>query len=384
MRVLLFLLLVLLPTVSAWSAGSEFDRNQPIDDEDIERRSFDDLQRKAASYRVERSHVQPSASDDAGALYHIEHARHLIEDRDAWLHLWRATRTAERGFRKYPYSSYAGELLQTALDGYLARGKLDEVDDKLVMLWFYLPDYPRMGEAMDKALAAAESRQKFTASVNLDADDPQEVIHIQGKSSLSDANKIFRFLALHGDREKVAPRAELGLARSQLLSGGKEDLYAARRSYEKFLETYPVHELTFTALVEHALSYLVGYRGDDYDNGALVFAAAIIDQAELETHGDEEKSRTVLAYRRRIRSWQQDRDLSIARWYRGRGTFGLRWFKEPPGLTSWQDGARYYYQAVIARDSGSRQAHEAERELKAIPVTPVRVVIPPVPADQRR
>ncbi|MBA2481524.1 MAG: hypothetical protein H0V44_12740 [Planctomycetes bacterium] len=370
------IVLLCIPAMTTWAAvGKDFDRHEDIDDADIERRSFEDLQRKAAAYRVERSHVSPSAADEAGARHHLERAQLLFEAEDKIWHLWRSCRTAEKGFKKYPYTSLTGELLHQAMIGYIARRKLNDVEEKLIMLWFYLPDYPRMGQAMEQALGAAEGRQRFATSINLDAEDPDDVIDIQGKSSLEDVNKVFRFLSLHGDRETVAPRAELGLARSLLLSGGR-DIYAARRSYERFLESYPTHELTFPALTEHALSYLVGYRGDDYDNGALVYAAAIIDQAELETRGDEAKARTVQAYRKRIRAWQQDRDLRIARWYRGRSTIALQWLKMPPGLISWQDGARYYYQAVIARDSGSAQARAAERELKDIPATPPRAIIP--------
>jgi hypothetical protein len=50
----------------------------------------------------------------------------------------------------------------------------------------------------------------------------------------------------------------------------------------------------------------------------------------------------------------------------------------PPGLAVWEDGARYYYQAVIARDSGSAQARAAERELADVPATPQRVVPAPI------
>jgi hypothetical protein len=364
--------LLCLPAVLSWSAANDLDQNNLVDDEEIEAKYVDDLQKKAAAYRVERSHSTPSKADDEGALYHLNKAKQMLADDSAWFHLWRSTRTAEKGFRKYPYSVYAGDLLMMALDGYIARGRLDDVDDKLMMLWFYLPDYPHMGEAMDKALDAAEKQQRFEKSVNLDADEPSDVIHIRGRSSLADGDRIFRFLSLHGDRETVAPRAELALARSQLLSGSKEDLFLGRRSYEKFLETYPAHELTFTALVEHALSYLVGYRGDDYDEGALKFASEIIDQAQLETHGDEEKARVVQAYRKRIRLWMQDRDLRIARWYRSRGTMGLQWFMSPPGLTSWQDGARYYYKAVFDRDNSSPQGRAAAREIAEIPATPPR------------
>jgi hypothetical protein len=347
--------------------ANAFDKDAPVDEAATEEKYVEDLERRAAAYRGEALHHHPSAAEEAGALYHLEHARQLLADDHLIFHLWRSTRTAERGFNRYPYSSCAGDLLMIAIDGYIARHRLTDVNEKLLMIWFYMPDYPRTGEAMEKALAAAEREQHFATSVHLEAEKPSQVISIVGHNTLADSDKLLLFLALHGDRETVAPRAELDLARSQLLSGTRDELYAARRSYERFLEKYPNDDLTFTALLEHALSYLIGYRGDDYDNGALVFASAIIDQAELETHGDEAKSQQIQAYRRRIRLWQQDRDLSIARWYDSRGTFAWQWFVKPPGLTSWADGARYYYLAVVARDSSSPQGRIAARELASLP-----------------
>ena len=263
------------------------------------------------------------------------------------------------------------------MDCYIARGRLADANDTLIQLWLFMPDYPRMGEAMLKALEAAEHAQAFAKAVNLEASDPGDVIAITGNGTDTPTDKLFRFLALHGDRESIAPRAELGQARAQLLGGSREDRFAAQHSYEKFLEDYPDNDLTFTALTEEALAHLVGYRGDDYDNGALVFASAIIDQAELETRGDEEKARTVEAYRRRIRAWMQDRDLKIARWYHDRNIPTLAWLMTPPGLVSWADGSRYYYQAVVARDSGSSQGRAAAREVRTVP-PPVNRDPPPL------
>jgi hypothetical protein len=97
-------------------------------------------------------------------------------------------------------------------------------------------------------------------------------------------------------------------------------------------------------------------------------AQLVIDQAEVQTRGDATKVAQVEGYRRRIRSWLQDRDLRAARWYVERGR--IRWLREltmPPGLTDWVAGARFYYDQVIARDPGSRQAREAERERADLP-----------------
>ena len=125
-------------------------------------------------------------------------------------------------------------------------------------------------------------------------------IQIRCASLCSAAKSVSRFPS------PIAPRAALGLARGQLLAGGKEDIFAARRAYEQFLEQYPNNSLTFTAICEYALSYLISYRGENYDLGALVLANAIIDQAEIETRGDAAKVAIVQAYRKRIRGWLQD------------------------------------------------------------------------------
>ncbi len=343
------------------------DHQAPVDDQEIEQKSVEDLEKQAATYRIAAIRHQSTAADDAGALYHLQHARMLLADPHFFFHLLRSTRTAERGFRRYPYSRYAGDLLECEMEGFAQRGRYEDMYRALLMIWFYLPDYPRTGEAMQLALRTCETAQHFASSVNLEASEPSKVVSVAGHGSLEEIDRIFRFLALHGDRESVAPKAELGLARSELVSGSREDRLSARHSYELFLEKYPEIDLTFTALVERALSYLVGYHGDDYDQGVLVFASAIIDQAELETHGDEAKAATVQAYRKRIRLWQQDRDLRIARWYRVRGDLVIAPLITPPGLVSWLDGARYYYQAVVARDSSSRQGHIAARELSELP-----------------
>lgn len=362
-------LLLCLLAVSAWAPAMNVDQESSahLSDEEIESRGVQDLQKRAAAYRVERSRHTPTADEEAGAEHHLRRSRELLADDSKWLNEWRAKRVALKGFTKYGFSSKAGDLLMAALDANLARNDLDEAYDRLLTMWFYLPDYAETGVAMRKSLEAAERRQDFAKSVHLEADEPEDVIRLRGSGALADSDRIFRFLSLHGDRVAIAPRAELGMARSLLLSGSREDLFAARLAYERFLEHYPMHDLTFEGLVEHALSYLVGYRGDDYDAGALDFAVAIIDQAELETRGDEDKAALVRAYRARIRLWQQDRDLRIARWYRGRDTPGLAWLKTPPGVETAEDGARYYYRAVIARDNASNQGRAAERELAELP-----------------
>ncbi len=366
--------LVLLWMAMPWLAAAQMgganpDADLPVDDADLEAQSVTDTEKEAAIYRLGATRHQHQSGEDAGAFYHLQHARQLLADDSAWFHLQRATRTCERGFHRYPYSHFAGDLLLCELECFDKRHRIDDMARTLLRIWYFLPDYSRIDQAMAMCLGAAQREQNFSRSVNLDADNPDDVIAIHGHGSMTDIDHLFRFLALHGDLEAIAPQAELGLARSQLLSRTKEDLFEARRSYEKLLEKYPNTDLTFNAQIEYALSHLVAYRGDSYDEGALTFASSIIDQAELETHGDQQKARLVQAYRRRIRLWEQDRDLSIARWYRSRGTVLVADLIMPPGLQSSNDGARYYYQAVVARDSQSKQGRAAARELSELPAS---------------
>jgi hypothetical protein len=251
-----------------------------------------------------------------------------------------------------------------------ARGVISGVHNSLYQLWFYIPDYASMPEIMEIAMNAAERQQNFTASINLESADPREVIRLDGNSLQGEINRLFHFLELHGDRVQIAPRAAIGLARSLLRGGDRDDLFLARREYEKFCETYPSHPLVFTALCERSLSYLISYRGEHYDVGSLISAAAVIDQAEIEADGDAGSIRIVEAYRVRIRSWHQDRDLQVARWYAERKTIGLSWLASPKGETDrlWLQAARYYYREVIRRDSGSEPGRAAARELADLPL----------------
>ena len=340
--------------------------NEVGDAAESEAKAWADLQKEAAEYQVNRAHAPKIQFDDAGAKRDLDRARELLTTG----HETRARWWAEDAFDDYPYSSLAGDALRMGMEGAAVHGDISKVRDKLSRLWLFIPDYPGLGEAMDRAMSVAEDVQDFSKAVNLNADEPQDVIALDGRSSSNDTEtiRLLRFLALHGDRETIAPRATLGLARGLLLIRSKDDIYAARRAYEKFLEDYPNNYLTFTAICEYALSYLVAYRGDQYDIGSLQLANAVIDQAEIETRGDPVRAETVQAYRKRIRIWLQDRDLAVARWYRARGTPWLfTWFKKPPFLTSWQDGSRYFYREVIKRDATSAQGRAAERELAQVP-----------------
>jgi hypothetical protein len=363
LAVLLGTVLIPSPLLPGADPTTQFADGGDADESDA--KTWAELQLEAAEYQRERFRAPKSQFDDVAAKRYLDRARELLTTG----HEIRARWWAEDAFDEFPYSSLAGDALRMGMEGAAVHGSINQVRDKLSRLWLFIPDYPGLGEAMDRAMSVAEDVQDFSKAVNLDAEEPSEVIRLDGRSTQNDTetNRLLRFLSLHGDRESIAPRATLGLARGLLLIGSKDDIYAARRAYEKFLEDYPNNYLTFTAFCEYALSYLVAYRGDQYDIGSLHMANAVIDQAEIETRGDPLRAATVQAYRKRIRVWLQDRDLAVARWYRARGTPRLlTWLKSPPGLLSWEDGARFFYREVIKRDATSPAGRNAERELAEV------------------
>lgn len=368
---------LLLLSVALWLPiqAVALDQSQPqsLSDEESDLKKFREIMEEAAEYRVARLTAPPEQFSAEGAARYLAEARELL----ASGHEIRARWRAGSGFDEHPYAPQVGDILRTRLEGYAVGGNLSGVYETLLKLWLYLPDWEGTEEAMRRAADVAEREQDFAAAIDLDADDPSKVVTIDGSALLADSgtNSLFRFLARHGDRATVAPRAALGMARAQLISGSRDAIFEARTAYEKFLDDYPSSpEYTFTAICEYALSYLVTYRGSSYDMGALVMANTIIDQAEIETRGDQARVRTVQAYRKRIRSWMQDRDLTVARWYRDRGLpWILRWIRRPSGLISWSDGARMFYDSVIARDPASTQARDAERERAELPLKAPRL-----------
>jgi hypothetical protein len=385
-------LLILLVMVAALPAVDAAQHNPAadVDDSEIETRFVTRIQERAATYRLARSHALLSEADEAAAAEYVRQAQEMLTTgkpqalESAWHWVspqwWlpginpskerRAQWLAEDGFAAHPYTASAGELLALQVRAHAARGNIPQVHNSLYELWFFIPDYSRMPEVMEVAMDAAERAQNFTASIDLEANDPREVIRLDARSLLNEINRLFRFMELHGDRVEIAPRAAIGLARSLLRSGDRDDLFFARREYEKFCETYPTHPLVFTALCERALSYLVSYRGDHYDVGVLISAAVVIDQAEIEADGDRERIKIVEAYRNRIRAWHQERDLQVARWYRNRVTMGLGWLSAPKGETQrpWLQASRFYFREVIRRDSGSESGRTAARELAELPL----------------
>lgn len=375
LRRLLLLLLALLLAPLADAAAPKVQSADALDADEMEERRIGTFMREAAEYRLGRAVAAPDPAGDEAALAALAAARRMAgEGGRAWYQLWlisrltRARWMAVDAFEAHPYSRHAGELIHFMLD---CRARAKEVRGTLTelqRLWFYLPEYDRLRPAMMTALEMAEGLQRFAAAVDLEADDPSQVVRIDGRSFVYDLDDLFRFLAKHGDREQVAPRASLALARSLLLSGDKEDRWRSRRAYEDFLERFPEHPLVFDAVLEQALSHLVTYKGSDYDVGALLDARDLVDIAELEAGGDPGRAAQVAAYRRRIGVWLRDRDLSVARWYADRTRPSwLAWLKRPLGLSDPDAGARYYAEAVVRRDRTSRQAGEAESILQALP-----------------
>ena len=365
LRALAFLLILsgLPPLIAAGFGGG----NPAVaESQEDEARYLERLEKEAAEFRLERSRRSTIPADDALARAQVVAAQARLDAKD----FKRARKLARNAFKRYRFTadtSTAGDLKRIVV---LAAARLDRVGEtrqELARLWLFFPDYENVGEAMLAALEAAERAQRFTSIVHLDRDDPAEVIDVEGTGMIEENDKLFRFIATYGDRVSVGARARLGLARATLLGSDRRDVAETRQAYEDFLGLYPRHELTFSALTELALSQLVAYRGEHYDVGALVQAASVIDLAENETSGDPAKVALVQSYRTRIRSWHQDRDLQVARWYRGRHRpAGLAWLKEPSPL-DWDDAARFYYREVVRRDSASPQGRFARRELDTLP-----------------
>jgi len=358
---------LLLLIIALWPLGWAMEQSGPADQGDEDPQQYlKSIQREAAEYRLERSHSEADSDAEEAARRGLGLAQAAFDDA-----LWRrAANIAHSTFRRQRYiatTQTLGDLKRLEILAQAKRKRISDVRQELTRLWFYFPDYQNLGEVMNVALVLAEETQAFTTQIDLDAEQPQEVVRIDGSGYLGEITNLFRFLSTYGDRVTTGARADLGLARAELLGGNPKDLSPARFAYNDFIQRHPRHPLVFEALCELALSHLVTYRGKLYDIGALINAAQIVEQAELVAGSDPQKAALVAKYRSRIRSWQQDRDLSVARWYRDRSRPAwLAWLKEPSGY-NWDNPARFYYQEVIRRDGASNQARIAARELAALP-----------------
>lgn len=373
------LLLAIALASAAWTGESPKIRSaDALDAEEQEERRIQSFMRDAAEFRLARAASVPDALQDALAAAGLAEAQDMLAHGGrAWYHLWmvaretRARWIAEETLEDHPTTTAAGEILHFILICRLEQQQVRGSLDALQRLWFYTPDHARLGEAMMAVLTMAEGLQQFEAKVDLEAEDPRQVVQIDGRGFVFDLDDVFRFLARHGDRETVAPRAALALARSLLLSGDNDDRWLARRAYEDFVERFPDSSLVFDAVLEQALSHLITYKGADYDVGALLDARDLVDVAELEVGGDPARAARVAAYRKRIGAWIQDRDLSVAQWYAARTRpWWLGWLKRPTELKNPDDGARYYARQVIARDRTAPQSGAAQELLDRLPPPP--------------
>jgi len=309
-------------------------------------------QELAARYRIERARALPDLPD----RYH-EEARDALEAAERALRRHRlptARKLAKQAIERWPYSHAAAGLHHTLLRSYAVSGDLREARMHLVDLWERFPEYDRFEQVLRECLVAAEYVQQRGRLFDFDAEDPRDIINYDNRGDLANANYLLFFLANNGDRHEIAPRATLGMARGQLIEAGTsfERLIEARLAYDEFIDSYPRSPLVFEALIEQAVSYLLSYRGDQFDMGSLINAKALVDQADLYTGESEERQDLVTRFRSAIRRWQQERDLQVARWYRARGHHAP---------------SRYYYTEVIGRDPTSKPAAAARREREALP-----------------
>lgn len=371
MRWFLFLLLA----TCALAADPKLQSADALDSTEQDERRTSTFMREAAEYRLGHATATPDPAADAWVLAELARAERMrTAGGRTWYQLWlisrqtRAQWIADDAFEEKPYSIHAGKLLHFMLDCRAERGEVRGALNELERLWHYLPDYGDLRTAMITTLEMAERLQQFEAMVNLEAEDPRQVVSIDGRGFIFDLDDVFRFLSQHGDRDDIAPRAALGLARTLLISGDKEDRWKARRAYEDFIERFPDSQMVFDAILEQALSHLVTYKGSDYDVGTLLDARDLVDLAELEAGGDPGRAALVAAYRKRIGGWLQDRDLSVAMWYsrRTRPSW-MAWLKKPTELNDPDSGARYYAAAVIKRDRASLQAAQAQQLAEQLP-----------------
>ena len=343
------LLLVLVLLGTGIVTPSTLHAQEEIDDVTFEEEWMKTRRKTAAEYVLERLAYNKPVGYDEAAKSELLKARQALavnELRDANNISWEA-------YNDYIYSDYADDLLHLSMSSAIARGNLRRTHRYIADLWFRFPNYDNMEIAFEEALKAADFSQRRNTKINLDAETPKDIIEKGFWTSLEDSEKIFRFLALHGDRRKVGPRASLGIARSLAIKGAsdKESLFAAREAYVDFITNYPRSDLMFEALSEQALTHLLGYRGAAFDGAALINSEYLINQAAFYVKNDPFRQETVSKIRGRIAAWRQDKELFVADWYREKDEYAA---------------AAYYYREVIKRDSGSNQGQTASRALADI------------------
>jgi hypothetical protein len=269
-RLLLAGLLVLAMPATVRAMDATANPAAEIDTAEIEAKDLTRVQERAAAYRLGREKAVTSPAGEEAAAAYLAQARAILATgssqplESGWNRVWpwnwfpanarRARWLAQAGLGAYPYSRVAADLHATVLSSYAVAGDIGGIYDNLLEIWYFYPDYAHLPVVMEVALGAAERRQNFQAKVNLFATLPKDVIDISGGYDLTETNKLYHFLARNGDRETIAPRAALGLARGLLCTHDRKEIILARREYEDFLDAYPNHPLSFPALCELALS----------------------------------------------------------------------------------------------------------------------------------
>jgi hypothetical protein len=319
-----------------------------VGDEDEMARQFMQRRRElAARYRLQRVAIAP----ELPPAYHAAASQALADARVlmASQQVGAASEILEDAIADYPYSNDAAALTHELIRCYAASGALHDTRINLVDLWERHPDYPHFATVLRECIEVAEYIQLRNEPFDLNADLPINVIKRNAIGDLTNANHLFYFLVAHGDLHNVAPRAQLAIARSTLLRANtnEDQLARARLLYDQFLDRYPDNDLVFEALIEQAVGYLLGYRGDHFDMGMLIKAHAVVEQAAVYAGDDTNRRDLISRYRALIRRWQQDRDLQVARWYRDRGH---------------RDQALFYYKETVDRDATSNTAQTAHRE----------------------
>lgn len=326
------------------------NRNEMLSADEVDDAFRQQRRNAAASFRVQAREVRGTLSP----AYHQAAAEGLARARQLFVNqrFGDALRAAERSYADYPFADAAPQLAHLLVRLHGATGSPFQARRWLTDLWERYPSYDGIESAMADALTTAVVLRNNGLSINLEAELPSEVFNVRDIRQVLAANDLFRFLSFHGDRQSVAPVAQLNLARSLLAEGGRDQIFEARLAYDDFLITYPQHPLVFEALIESAVSYLVTYRGPRFDVGVLIDAAHIIDQAELYTQERPERVAIVRHYRRLIRGWHQERDFYAAEWYRDH--------------RHWQ-AARYYYEWVVNREASTELGQQAAAALQDLP-----------------
>lgn len=353
-RIPLLLCLALAPlaVLSAAAGDTGGVQNVVLTDDEIDQQFTDRRKELAARYRIDRARALPGLPDG----YHRKAQQALTRAREALLieDLPTARKVAEDAYERYPFSYAADDLLHCLLRSYAVSGDLREARLYLIDLWERFPSYDGFRDVLSECLVVAEHVQQRGKLFNFLAEHPRDVINEDALGDVTNANYLLHFLARHGDQHDVSPRATLGLARGILIRavGNQDELVRSRLAYDEFLDAYPGSDLVFEALVEQAVSYLLSYRGEHYDMGALINAKALIEQADVYTGQDQDRQAVITKFRALIRRWHQGRDLQIARWYRDKDHV---------------EQARYYYTEVIGKDSTSNSAAAARRERAELP-----------------